>query len=48
MVRERGFMEMPGAEQVGVVGVAVMGVEMVGKVTSLPVTYTFMMFPSSP
>ena len=42
MARERGFMEMPGAEQVGVVGVTVVGV------TSLPATYTFMMFPSSP
>ena len=45
-------MEMPGAEQVGVVGVEVVGVEVVGGavvgVTSLPATYTFRMFLSSP
>ena len=43
MIRERGFIEMPGAEQVIVVGVGV-----VGMVTSLPATYTFKMFLSSP
>ena len=41
-------MEMPRAEQVAVVGVDVVGVDVVGMVTSLPATYTFRMFLSSP
>ena len=46
MIRERGFMEMPGAEQVGMV---VVGEGMVvGMVTSRPATYTFTMFLSLP
>ena len=49
MIRENWFMEMLGAEQVTLVGVGVVGgVTVVGIVTSLPATYTFRMFLSSP
>ena len=52
MIRERWFMEMSGAEQVGVVvvgeGMLVGEGMVVGMVTSRPATYTFTMFLSLP